>query len=142
MRHTQRYAAGFGLVALAIPCLWGLTYLLPPLDGDVAAILDFAVRMIDGERLYVDLVDVNPPLIFWLNLAPAWLADRFALDPAVVFVTLVLLLQAASLALCRAPLACLPELRQPGARTLVPLAALFAVLVLPTGDFGQREHLM
>src|SRR5271163_2273464 len=113
MRQTQRFATGLGAVAFAIPCLWGLTYLLPPLDGDVAAILDFAVRMVDGERLYVDLVDVNPPLIFWLNLAPAWIAGRFLLDPAGVLVALVLLLQAASLVLCRAPLARLQELRQP-----------------------------
>jgi len=133
---------GFGVLAFAIPCFWGLTYLLPPLDGDVAAILDFAARMVDGEQLYVDLVDVNPPLIFWLNLAPAWLAERFALDPAIVLVALVLLLQAVSLALCGAPLALLRELRQPGARVLVPLAVLFAILILPTGNFGQREHLM
>src|SRR5271170_7627711 len=113
MRLTQRVATGLGAAAVVLPCLWGLTYLLPPLDGDVAAILDFAVRMVDGERLYVDLVDVNPPLIFWLNLAPAWIAERLALDPAIVFVGLVLLLQVASLALCRAPLARLSELRQP-----------------------------
>src|SRR5271170_4251461 len=138
MRLTRRCATGFGAVALAIPCLWGLTYLLPPLNGDVAAILDFAVRMVDGERLYVDLVDVNPPLIFWLNLAPAWIAERFALDPAVVLVALVLLLQATSLALCRAPLVRLTELRHAGARVLVPLAGLFAVLILPTDNFGQR----
>src|SRR5258708_4348368 len=81
-----------------------------PFAGDVAGILDFAVRMVAGDRLYVDLVDVNPPLIFWLNLAPAWVADRLALDPAVVFVAMVLLLQAASLALCRAPMARLAEL--------------------------------
>jgi len=142
MRQTPRWVTGFGVVAFAIPCLWGLTYLLPPLDGDVAAILDFAVRMVDGERLYVDLVDVNPPLIFWLNLAPAWIAERLALDPAIVFVGLVLLLQVASLALCRAPLARLSELRQPGAQVLVRLIGLFAVVILPTHLFGQREHLM
>jgi hypothetical protein len=41
-----------------------LTSPLSPLDGDVAAIRDFAVRMIDDDRLYLDLVDVNLPLIF------------------------------------------------------------------------------
>src|SRR5579862_9448682 len=125
MRQTQRLTRAVGVVAFAIPGLWALTYLLPPLDGDVAAILDFAVRMVDGDRLYVDLVDVNPPLIFWLNLAPAWVADRLALDPAVVLVVMVLLLQVASMALCRAPMACLQELREPCAGRLVPLAGLF-----------------
>jgi len=142
MRQVPSWAAVAGAVALALPWLWGLSYLLPPLDGDVAAILSFAVRMVDGDRLYVDLVDVNPPLIFWLNLAPAWIAARCGLDPAVALIGLVLLLQAASLALCRAPATRLIELRQPAARALVAPVVLFAILILPTGNFGQREPLM
>src|SRR5260221_10794813 len=141
MQATHRLAV-VQAVAWSIPCLWALTYLLPPLDGDVAAILDFAVRMVAGERLYVDLFDVNPPLIFWLNLPPAWIAEQLALGPAVVFVAWVLGLQAASLALCRAPAARLSELERPFLHTVLPLVAAFVLVVLPTRTFGQREHLM
>ncbi|MBI3513548.1 MAG: hypothetical protein HY060_05710 [Proteobacteria bacterium] len=130
------------IVAWSIPCLWALSYLLPPLDGDVAAILDFAVRMVAGEQLYVDLFDVNPPLIFWLNLPAAWIAEQLALGPAVVFVVSVLGLQAASLVLCRAPTARLFDLERPFLRTVLPLVAAFVLLVLPTHNFGQREHLL
>ena len=51
-----------------------VTILLPPLNHDVAAVLDFSRRWLGGERLYVDLVDVNPPRIFMLNLVPAAIA--------------------------------------------------------------------
>jgi len=142
MRAMPRVSTIAHLAALAIPCLWAAFYLLPPLDGDVAAILDYAVRMVAGERLYVDLFDVNPPLIFWLNLPPAWLADRLALDPAVVFVACVLALQGASLALCRRPAAALRELGHPLARAALPLIGLSVLVMLPRHNFGQREHLM
>src|SRR5579872_4628317 len=142
MRSTPYVATAVHLGALAVPCLWAVFYLLPPLDGDVAAILDYAVRMVAGERLYVDLFDVNPPLIFWLNIGPAWIADRLALDPAVVFVACVLMLQGASLALCRRPIAALRELGHPIARAALPLAGLSILLILPRHNFGQREPLM
>jgi hypothetical protein len=142
MRSTQRRAAVVYAAALAAPWLWALSYLMPPLDGDVAAILDFAVRMVGGEHLYVDLFDVNPPLIFWLNCLPAWVADRLGWSPPVVFVGAVLLLQAASLALCRRPVARLREFASPLARAAMPLAGAFVLLVLPANNFGQREHLM
>ena len=142
MQSTHRLAMVAQVAAWSVPGLWALTYLLPPLDGDVAAILDFAVRMVAGERLYVDLVDVNPPLIFWLNLPPAWVAEQLALGPAGVFVVWVLGLLVASLALCRAPALRLSELEGPFLQTALPLVAAFVLLVLPTHNFGQREHLM
>jgi hypothetical protein len=138
----SRTAAIATALALAMPCAWAALYLLPPLNGDVAAILYFADRMLSGDRLYVDLVDVNPPLIFWLNLAPAWLARALGASPATVFVALVLALHAVSLALCRTALRRLDETRGPAARTLVPLALLTALLIVPGECFGQRGHIM
>jgi hypothetical protein len=51
-------------LALAPAAAFLLMVLAPPLNHDVAAILNFAERWIAGERLYRDLIDVNPPLIF------------------------------------------------------------------------------
>ena len=62
-------AAAFLLVALS-----------PPLNHDVAAVLNFAERMLAGGRLYADLIDVNPPLIFVLNLLPAAIGAWTPLD--------------------------------------------------------------
>jgi hypothetical protein len=130
-------AAGF-VTALA----WALIHLLPPLNGDAAAILYFADRMVAGDRLYVDLIDVNPPLIFWLNVLPAWVARQFDANPATTFVWMVLALHALSFGLCRRSLREIRELQTPFARTLVPLVVAFALLILPGETFGQRGHLM
>jgi hypothetical protein len=128
--------------AIGIACLWSLIHLLPPLNGDSAAILYFADRMVSGDRLYVDLIDVNPPWIFWLNVAPAWIARELGASPATAFIVMVLAVNAAGLALARVSLRRLRALQEPFGATLVPLAALLALLVLPDGNFGQREHLM
>src|SRR5205085_881883 len=134
---VQRIAAISMAASLGVPCAWALAYLLPPLNADAAAILYFADRMLSGDRLYVDLIDVNPPLIFWLNLIPAWMARHAGTDLATTFAALVLALHAVSLALCRAPFRHLDEARAPFARALLPLAALGALLVLPGEAFGQ-----
>ena len=54
--------------------------LAPPFNQDAAAVLQWSQRWLAGERLYVDLIDVNPPLIFVLNLIPAMLARWLPLD--------------------------------------------------------------
>ena len=45
---------------------------LAPVNTDSGWYLIGARRLLAGERLYVDLADVNPPLIFWLLSLPAW----------------------------------------------------------------------
>jgi hypothetical protein len=139
---VTRTATIVTLTASAAPCAWALIYFLPPLNGDVSAILYFADRMLSGDRLYIDIVDVNPPLIFWLSAVPAWLARTLDVGPAPTFVAMVLALHAVSFALCRTAFRRLAEFRRPFAATLVPLAVLVALLVLPGRDFGQRCHLM
>ncbi|MDE2517288.1 MAG: hypothetical protein KGL12_14770 [Rhodospirillales bacterium] len=64
-----------GPVASLLPALAFLPAICaPPFNHDVAAVLQFSQRWLDGARLYRDLLDVNPPLIFVLNLLPAMLA--------------------------------------------------------------------
>ncbi len=126
-------------VALA-PCFFFLvTILLPPINHDVAAVLDFARRWLGGERLYVDLIDVNPPLIFVLNLLPAALARWTPLS------------QGQAVMLCLLGLAALlwrlsEALRRGRAEGHVESAVLTAcvplLLVMAGSDFGQREVLM
>jgi hypothetical protein len=51
--------------------------------------LIYAARMLlQGKKLYVDLVDVNPPLIFWLYMLPAWLARFVPLTDSQILVML------------------------------------------------------
>ena len=125
-------------VATVLPALLLLaTVLAPPLNHDVAAVLNFAERMLAGERLYADLIDVNPPLVFLLDLPPALIAAWTPLDAAQA---LLLFLLAGLAAAAWLTWRLLP------ARAPVEAACLAAglpVLLLSAGyDFGQREHIM
>lgn len=116
-----------------------VTILLPPLNHDVAAVLDFSRRWLGGERLYVDLVDVNPPLIFMLNLVPAAIARWTSLAPAQAL--LACLLGLAGLLWWMAD-----ALRAGRAEGVVEAAVLTTclplLLVMAGSDFGQRDVLM
>jgi hypothetical protein len=69
------------LLALAPVAFFIAVILFPPINHDVAAVLSFAERWWAGEALYSDLIDVNPPLIFVLNLPPVVIADVLGVDP-------------------------------------------------------------
>ena len=126
---------------LALPWLWGLAHLFPPLNHDVGAVLQWSGRMLQGERLYVDINDVNPPLIYWLNLIPAGLADLAHLSAPFAFSATVLAALAGCLALAR-PLFRQLAPKESFAAFALPGLALYVLLVYPQGSFGQREHLL
>jgi hypothetical protein len=52
------------LLAICCIVLWALQ-MHRPLTGDVAWLLDAGSRWFHGQRLYVDIVELNPPLIFY-----------------------------------------------------------------------------
>jgi hypothetical protein len=126
-------------LALAPAAAFLLMVLAPPLNHDVAAILNFAERWIGGERLYRDLIDVNPPLIFVLTAVPAAIARWTPLDGAQAMILCVL-------ALCGLSWRLTFLLRRGRAEGAVERAVTDAlvplVLLLAAYDVGQREHLM
>jgi len=127
------------LAALAPTLLLLATVLAPPLNHDVAAVLNFAERMVAGDRLYADLIDVNPPLVFLLDLPAAAIGAWTPLDA--VQALLLCLVGFGAYA------AWLTWRLLPGRdRAPIESACLgfgLPVLMLGAGyDFGQREHLM
>ena len=125
---------GFAPAVFFLICI-----LLPPLNHDVAAVLDFSRRWLAGERLYIDLLDVNPPLIYLLNLVPAALARWTVLTP--VEALLGCLLGYAGLLWWMAD-----ALRAGRAEGMVEAAVLTTtlplLLVMAGSDFGQRDVMM
>jgi hypothetical protein len=110
--------------------------------SDTAFLLYAAERVLDGARLYVDVVEINPPLIVALNL-PAVLAARasgasdIAIYRALVTLALFGALAFADWSLRRA--------LDPGSDRLrrgLVLVLAFALFLAPGNDFGQREHLL
>lgn len=125
-----------------LPLVWAGVYLLPPANFDSSLILEVSQRWLDGERLYVDLIDVNPPLIFVINLIPAIVAKFTGIDAPTVMVACILTLIAASIWLV---VRLLPDALHNGdgmLRLMLPPLILFALVIFPGEMFSQREHLM
>lgn len=125
-------AAMPGLVFLAI-------VLSPPMNHDVAAVLDFALRWRQGEALYRDLIDMNPPLIFILTRGAVALLAPIGIEPlqAVIFSVIAFCALNAALALWL-----WRGLPKGPAEAAAVLIGLPLILLTAGYDFGQREHLM
>lgn len=104
------------------------------LNHDVAWILYSSGKMLNGAEFGKDILDITPPLIWWLNWPPALVAKTFNVAPAVSFQVYVLILIGISIMLMK-------TLHKKFENRQLWAAAL-AMVLLPGYDFGQREHLM
>jgi hypothetical protein len=108
---------------------------------DTGFLLDAAGRVLDGARLYVDVVEINPPLVVALNALAVLAARTLGVSEILAYrvgVTAILLgaFGLSSLWLRRL----LPE--DVALRRLLALLLAFALFPLAGPDFGEREHLV
>ncbi|HXA21309.1 MAG TPA: hypothetical protein VNW90_03350 [Acetobacteraceae bacterium] len=111
-----------------------------PLKDDVAWLLYVARRWLAGRELYVDVVEVNPPLIVWISAIPIRLASVLGIDAQYTAIPFFV----------AAVLGCAwwtASLLQGSSRLFEDRVPVFAaigtvLLVVPAGDLGQREHLL
>ena len=132
--------AGLALLAsMAVAYAVWLAVVVPT-NVDVSWLLVVCDRLLNGERLHTDIMEVNPPFSIWLYM-PFMLLERLAGGRAELWLTAGIVGMAlASLALAARILARADAAyRQPCAFWAWP-AALFFVLCLFPGEFGQREH--
>lgn len=115
-----------------------------PLKDDIAWLLYVARRWMGGQELYVDLLEVNPPLIIWISAIPLeianWLNVRAQFVAMPLFIAAVLGCAWWCASLLRDPL--LRDWRGLDERLPVFAVVGSALLVLPGADIGQREHLL
>jgi hypothetical protein len=136
---AARPGAVLRALALVPAGFWLLMVLLPPVNHDVAAVFDFSRRWLAGERLYLDLFDVNPPLVFILNLVPAAIAAWTPIGPVAALVGCLLLFAAG---LWRMTLALRRGRTEGPVEAALLSAAIPALLLMAGTDFGQRESIM
>jgi len=110
-------------------------------NHDVAYILYSAGRVLNGARLYTDIFDNNPPLIFWISSGPVLFARLLRISDITSFRVCLLLLTAGVLGLSWCFLRSLAPRPSPAHRCCLA-AAVFLLVAFPLGDFGQREHIM
>ena len=108
---------------------------------DIAFPLWAADRMQHGARLYVDILEINPPLFIWLDLPLTWLSRVTGLGAITWYRIATSLLLLVSLAGCWWALEKGLDDDPPAYRRLLWVAAAFALLLLPRLDWGEREHL-
>jgi hypothetical protein len=108
---------------------------------DIAFPLWAADRMQHGARLYVDILEINPPLFIWLDLPLVWLSRVTGLESITWYRLATSALIFASLAGCWWALKRGLGDERVEYRRLLWLAAAFALLLLPRLDWGEREHL-
>src|SRR6202011_5143475 len=68
-----------------------------PLNTDVSWLLTIGERVLDGQRLYVDIVEINPPMAVFRSLPGVALARALGVHPKNVTDDLILILAASSL---------------------------------------------
>jgi len=125
---TVRLAA---LAAIAIQSL------LVPIDADVSWLITVCERVLSGDRLYVDILEVNPPASVWLYLPLVWLAKIAGIKAEAAVAGAFVAGGIASVIATLRLTARFDGIERPG---LLAAALAFATLVLPMALFAQREH--
>jgi len=139
-RTGARDLSGLAL-ALGLPLLFFLLYQDRPINHDTAWYLVATRQWLDGARLYVDLIEVNPPLNFYLTVPAIWLADGLGLSDTNGQYLFLSGLCAASLIWVWGLLERCQTLTQ--AQRLGLLLAAAGAMMLPAGAFAaQREQVM
>ena len=117
-------------IVLSARALWW--EFLAPIQGDTAWGLSVADQMAGGRELYRDILDINPPLIFWLFGAARAVAAVMSVTPETVYRIFVL---AVTLGVTWSAVALTRDRRW-------ALALPLVLIVLVGRDFGQRGHLI
>jgi len=130
------------LPLFALPVAWLAGYFFPPINHDVAALLDVSGRWLSGERLYVDVIDENPPVVFIVHAIPVLTARLLPGGAPLWFTAWLVAGIVASFVACRRLVQVIPSADHALTEGLLPPVLLFLFTVLPNEHFGQREHLM
>jgi hypothetical protein len=109
-------------------------------NADVSWLIVICEKLLDGQKLYVDIMEANPPFSVALYFAPVWLARKLGVSAELMVQCYVYLVFFAALALSVAVVGRGRMFRDLPARWIYPALAVLLLLV-PGGNFGQREHL-
>ncbi|WP_159998032.1 hypothetical protein [Roseomonas sp. 18066] len=137
--ELRRSVICLGIVAVTLAVVL-FALLRAPMKDDLAWLLWVAGQWLRGQELYIDLVEVNPPLIIWLSAIPVMLADLTGLTSKQVALPMI---AAAALGSAWTVAGLLRGTSPVFAHRPATFAAIASVLlVMPGVEFGQREHLM
>jgi hypothetical protein len=119
------------IMGIAIQALW------IPIDADVSWLITVCERVLSGDRLYVDIMEVNPPASVWLYLPLVTAAKATGIRPEAM---VVMGFAAAGLASTFATLRLASRLDHAPRPIWLATVVASVSLVLPMALFAQREH--
>jgi len=108
-------------------------------DVDIGWLLTMGEKMMAGQRPYIDLFEANPPMSILLYLPAVISGHGLGVAPDAMVNVLVLVSIICSLALSGRVLA--PWIEDRARLWKLAAAGAFVLTLLPTGVFGQREHI-
>ena len=109
-----------------------------PINADVSWLLVASEKIMTGERPYIDFLETNPPMSFFVYAPAVWLQQLTGLQAEMAQIGLLFALTGIALWLCAG------IMRQSGRQADVGaflVAASFVLLVLPMMSFAEREHI-
>ncbi|MGE0282117.1 MAG: hypothetical protein AB7P20_16110 [Rhizobiaceae bacterium] len=127
------WCAGVFVFAL----LW--QYFLFGVNTDTSWIITVCERMLAGDRLYVDILEVNPPMTMWIYMPVVMLAHLVGIAPEAAVYGYIYLVCLTGLGFA-AYIARRAEFEEnPFLYAMLPVF-LALLVVLPAYTFSQREH--
>ncbi len=138
-KSLQSAALLYSLPMLAAFCAV-LFYTQFWLSHDVSWYLIATRKFIEGQRLYIDIIEINPPLNFYLTIPALHLSDWTGVSETVGYVVYTSAIGALSgLWLMRLTLRAAIDQAQ---KAILIGGGLVGLFLLPIGEFAQREHLL
>ena len=108
------------------------------LNVDSLWILHCAKQIIDGATLYVDKIDVNPPLIFIYSIIPVMFSKITSISMENSYILFVLVLVFLSTFLC---FKIIKDIYKENENRILIYSIFFILTISTTSNFGEREHL-
>ena len=139
-RHAPSFAA-WASAAASIIVIGTLWHVGSYANTDIAWLLTVGEHVLDGAVPYRDIIETNPPGSVLLYLPAVLVGRGTGIEPQTVVMLLTALACAAALALCCVILRGARQGPEPVSGPLLVAVAALLVL-LPSGSFGQREHII
>jgi hypothetical protein len=124
------------IIVLVLVGLWLQS--LTVLNHDVGWVLYSSGRLLNGGTFGKDVIDPNPPLIWWISALPLSISRAYSADPILVY---RLFMATAALFSMGAANGLLRPYFGPGVRAIIVTLIAFYFFLGVHRDFGQREHL-
>lgn len=127
---------------ILLSVLSAINVFLTRINHDVAYFLYVAGSFIDGAELYVDQIDVNPPLIVCLTVPPVFVSRLTGLSEILLIKCYILSLIIVSVLLCFFLLRKIYSSTSSTTQFCFLFYLIYSLTAFPGYEFGQREHLL